>query len=154
MRPRISIRGLVRPSLGWLVGPLVRWLVTLLSQSMKNGHLRILNDLDIAGGTRRKEGRRGGRNEEEGGTRRKEGRGGRMDAEKGATWRKERWGDRKNEKVAWGRIVDLRGLFYLQMILYLNIFLPTINQINQFHTFWDLRYEKILMRIEFEIARS
>ena len=53
MRPRISIRGLVRPSVGWLV----RRSVTLSSKSMKNGHLRILNDLDSA--------RRGGRREEE-----------------------------------------------------------------------------------------
>ena len=74
MRPRIYIRGLVRPSVGWLVGPLVRWLVTLSSQLMKNGHLRILNDLDIAGRGRK-------RDEEEGGTRRKEGRGGRRDEE-------------------------------------------------------------------------
>ena len=43
---------------------------------MKNGHLRILNDIDSAG--------RGiKRDKEERGTRRKEGRGGRMDAEKG-----------------------------------------------------------------------
>ena len=61
---------------------------------MKNGHLRILNDLDSAGrgrkrdeeegGTRRKEGRGGRRDEEEGGTRRKDGRGGRSDVEVGA----------------------------------------------------------------------
>ena len=37
MRPRISIRGLVRPSVRWLVGPSV----TLLSKSMKNGLLMI-----------------------------------------------------------------------------------------------------------------
>ena len=67
---------------------------------MKNGLLRILNDLDSAGrggrrdeeegGTRRKEERGGRRDEEEGETRRKEGRGGRMDEEKGATSRKVR----------------------------------------------------------------
>ncbi len=42
---RISIKGLVRRSVGWLVG----WSVMLSSKSMKNGLLRILNDLDIAG---------------------------------------------------------------------------------------------------------
>ena len=65
------------------VRPLVGRSVTLSSKSMKNGHLRILNDLDNAGRGRK-------RDEEERGTRRKEGRGVRMDAEKGATWRKER----------------------------------------------------------------
>ena len=30
--------------------PSVRWSVTLSSKSMKNGHLRILNDLDSTGG--------------------------------------------------------------------------------------------------------
>ena len=73
----------------------VRPSVTLLSKSMKNGHLWILNDLDSAGrgrkrdeeegGTRRKEGRGGRRDEEEEWTRRKEGQGGRREAEKGAT---------------------------------------------------------------------
>ena len=77
MRPRISIRGLVRPLLGRLVGPLVRWSVTLSSKLMKNGLLRILNDLDSAG--------RGGRRDEEG-------QGGR-DEEEGRTWRKERRGE-------------------------------------------------------------
>ena len=52
----------------------------LLSKSMKNGLLWILNDLDSAGRGRK-------RNEEEGGTRTKEGRGGRMDEEEGATRR-------------------------------------------------------------------
>ena len=83
MRPRISIRGLVRPLVGWSVRPSVRRSVTLSSNSMKNGLLRILNDLDSAGRGRKRDG-------EEGGTRRKEGRGGRTNAEKGATWRKER----------------------------------------------------------------
>ena len=55
VRISISIRGYVR------------WSVMLTSESMKNGLLRILNDLDRAG--RRK------RREEEGGTGRKEGRG-------------------------------------------------------------------------------
>ena len=54
------------------VGPSVRWSVMLSSKSMKNGLLRILNDLDSAG-------RGGRRDEEEGGTRRKEERGGRRD---------------------------------------------------------------------------
>ena len=63
---RISIRGLVRRSIGWLVGPFIM----LLSKLMKNGLLRILNDLDSAGpaGRGRKEGRGGRRDEEEGGT--------------------------------------------------------------------------------------
>ena len=55
MRPRISIRGSVRPS----VRPSVGWL-------MKNGLLRILNDLDSAGQGKK-------RGKEEGGGRRKEG---------------------------------------------------------------------------------
>ena len=46
---RISIRGLVRRSVGRSVGPLVGWSVMLLSKSMKNGFLGILNDLDSAG---------------------------------------------------------------------------------------------------------
>ena len=87
MRPHLYKRSCpsVGPLVGWSVGPLVM----LSSKSMKNGLLRILNDLDSAGrgkkrdeeegGTRRKEGRGGKRNEEEGGLRRKEGRGGRRD---------------------------------------------------------------------------
>ena len=68
-----------------LVRPSVGRLVMLSSKSMKNGLLRVLNDLNSAGrgkkgdeeevGTRRKEGRGGGRDEEEGGTGWKEGRG-------------------------------------------------------------------------------
>ena len=63
-----------------MVGPLVCPSVMLSSKSMKNGLLRILNDLDSAGrgkkrdkekrGMRRKEGRGGMRDEGEGGTRR------------------------------------------------------------------------------------
>ena len=60
---------------------------------MKNGLLRILNDLDSAG-------RGGRRDEEEGGTRRKEGRGGRRDEESEKM---------KNEKVDKGRIIGLAG---------------------------------------------
>ena len=78
MRPRISIRGLVRPLVGWLVRWSVGPSVTLSSNLMKNGLLRILNDLEGAGRGRK-------RDEEEGGTRRKEGRGGRSDEEEGAT---------------------------------------------------------------------
>ena len=74
MRPCISIRGLVHPLVRWSI----RRSVTLLSKSMKNGHLRILNDLDSAGRGRK-------RDKEEGGTRRKEGRGGRRDEEEGGT---------------------------------------------------------------------
>ena len=58
---------------------------------MKNGLLRILNDLNSAG-------RGGGRDEEEGGMRRKEGRGGRRDEEEGWTRRKERRGGRSDEE--------------------------------------------------------
>ena len=72
MRPRISIRGLVPPS----VGPLV----TLSSKSMKNSLLRILNDSDSSGRGRK-------RDKEERGTRRIEGRGGRSDEEERATRR-------------------------------------------------------------------
>ena len=80
---RISIRGLVRRS----VGPLVGRSVMLSSKSMKNWLIWILNDLDSAG-------RGGRRDEEEGGTRRKEERGGRRDE------RKKGRGEWKNEKVA------------------------------------------------------
>ena len=69
----------------------------LSSKSMKNGLLRILNDLDSAGRgkkrdeeeemTRRKEERGGRRDEEEGGKRRKKGRGGRTNKKEGATRR-------------------------------------------------------------------
>ena len=69
MRPRISMRGLVRP--------LVRWSVTLSSESMKSGLLRIPNDSDRAGRGKQ-------RDDEDGGTRRKELRGGRSDEEEGA----------------------------------------------------------------------
>ena len=59
----------VRWSVGPSVGPSVGWSVTLSSKSMKNGLLRILNDLEGTGRGRK-------RDVEEGGTRRKEGRGG------------------------------------------------------------------------------
>ena len=101
MRPRISIRGLVRPS----VGPSVRWSVTLSSNSMKNGLLWILGDLDSAGRERK-------RDEEEGG------RGGRSNEEEGATRREKKWKSckkMKNEKVAWGRIVDLWVLLFAML---------------------------------------
>ena len=64
----------------------------LSSKLMKNGLLRIINDLDSAGWMRKK-GRGGRRDEEAGGTRRKEGRGGSRDGEEGGTRRV------KNEKV-------------------------------------------------------
>ena len=70
------------PLVRWSVGPLVRPSVTLSYKSMKNGHLRILNDLDSAGRGRKRDG-------EEGRTRRKEGRGGRRDKEERGTRRKE-----------------------------------------------------------------
>ena len=61
------------PSASPSVGPLVGRLVMLLSKSMKNGLIWILNDLDSAGlGKKRDGGRRG---EEEGGTGMKEGQG-------------------------------------------------------------------------------
>ena len=50
------------------------------SKSMKNGFIRILNDLDSAGRGKK-------RDEEEGGTRRREGQGGRRDGEEGGTRR-------------------------------------------------------------------
>ena len=68
--------------------------------------------------------------EEKRGTRRKEGRGGRNDEEEGTTRRKERRGGRsdeereknekvvKNEKVAWGRIIDLWVLFLLTGVFF------------------------------------
>ena len=88
MRPRISIRGLVRPLVGPSVRPLVGPSVALSSKSMKNGLLWIEAVLDEEErGRRRKEGRGGRRDEEEGATRRKERRGGRSDEEEGATRR-------------------------------------------------------------------
>ena len=66
MRPRISIHK--RPC------PFVRPSVTLSSKSMKKEPLGILNDLDSAGRVRK-------RDEDVGGTRRKAGRGGRRDEE-------------------------------------------------------------------------
>ena len=56
---------------------------------MKNGLLRILNDLDSAG-------RGGRRHEEEEGTRMKEERGGRRDEEEGWTRRKDERGERSD----------------------------------------------------------
>ena len=80
MRPHLYKRPC--PSVRPLVGRLVRPSVMLSSKSMKNGLLRILNDLDSAG-------RGGRRDEEEGGTRRKEEQGGRRNEEEGGTRRKE-----------------------------------------------------------------
>ena len=95
MRPRISIRGLVRP----LVHPLVRRSVTLSSKSMKNGLLRIQSDSHSAGRGRE-------RNKEEVGTRRKEGQGGNNEeSEKKENVVKKM----KNEKVAKGRTIGLAG---------------------------------------------
>ena len=66
MRPRISIRGLVHPSIHWSVG----WSVTLLSKSMKK---ELLQMNDFHRWTRRNNGRGGTRRDEkEGGTRRKD----------------------------------------------------------------------------------
>ena len=89
----------------------------LSSKSMKNGLLRILNDLDSAGRgkkrdkeegwTRRKEGQGGRRDEEQGGTRRKEVRGGRRDEE--SEKMKKLLKKMKNEKVAKGHIIGLAG---------------------------------------------
>ena len=71
----------------------------LSSKSMKNGLLRILNNLDSAGqGVMR--------DKEEGGTGRKEGRGGRRDEERGE---KKLLKKKKNEKVAKGPIIGLAG---------------------------------------------
>ncbi len=84
MRPRISIRGLVRPSVGWSVGPLVGYAFVKIDEKwpfMDSKWLRRVLD------------------EEERGTRRKEGRGGRRGEEEGATRRRERRGEWKNKKV-------------------------------------------------------
>ena len=70
MRPRISIRGHVRP----LVGPLVRW-------SVRDAFVKIDEKWPFTDWTRKKEGQGGRRNKEERGTSRKEGRGGRSDEE-------------------------------------------------------------------------
>ena len=69
----ITIRGLVP----WSVGRSVGRFVMLSSNLVKNGILKILNDLDS---TRVKEG-------EEGGTKKKKGRGVRKDMEEGGTRR-------------------------------------------------------------------
>ena len=84
MRPHLYKRPC--PSVRRLVGPSVGPSVMLSSKSMKNGLLRILNDLDSAGRGKK-------RDEEEGGMRRKEGRGGRRDEEEGGTRRKEGQGE-------------------------------------------------------------
>ena len=75
-----------------LVSGSVRPSAMLSSKSMKNGLLRILNDLDSAGrGGRRDEGEgRGRRDEEEGETRRNE--------EEGGMRRKEERGGRRDER--------------------------------------------------------
>ena len=83
--------------------------VMLSSKSMKNGLLRILNDLDSAGRSslffRR---RRGGRRDEEVGRMgRKEAQEGRMDEE--SEKMKKLLKKMKNEKVAKGRIIGLAG---------------------------------------------
>ena len=96
MRPRISIWGLVRPSVGRSVGWSVGYAFVQIDENWPFTDSKWFSQC----WTRKKEGRGGRRDEEEGGTRRKDGRGGRMDAEKVATWRKERWGEWKNEKVA------------------------------------------------------
>ena len=105
MPPRISIRGLVRPSVGWSV-----------RQSVGNAFVKIDEKWPFMDSkwlrqcwTRKKEEQGGRRDEEEGGARRKERRGGRSDeeSEKMKSCKK-----MKNEKVAWGRIVDLWVLFH------------------------------------------
>ena len=82
MRPHLYKRPC--PSVGWSVGWSVRPSVMLSSKSMKNGLLRVLNDIDIAGRGKK-------RDEEKGETRKKEGRGGRRDMEEGGTGRNEGW---------------------------------------------------------------
>ena len=87
---------------------------------MKNGLLRILNDLDSTGRGKK-------RDKEEGVTRRKKRQGGMRDGEEGGTGRKEGWGGSRveeseknekvvkkdeNEKVAKGRIIGLAGPCY------------------------------------------
>ena len=80
MRPHLYKRSC--PLVGRSVGPSVM----LSSISLKNGLLRILNDLDSAGRGKK-------RDEEEGGLRRKEGRGGRRDREEEGMGRKEGRGE-------------------------------------------------------------
>ena len=82
------------PSVGRSVGRLVGWSgsVMLLSKSMKNGLLRVLNGLDSAGRGKTSD-------EEEGGTRRDE------EIEK----MKKLFKKMKNEKVAKERIIGLAG---------------------------------------------
>ncbi len=73
----------------------------LLSNWVKNGPLRILNDLDSAG--------RGGRKDkEEGGTRRKEGRGGRRDEEEEETGRQGGRGRRNEESEKMKKLFKTR----------------------------------------------
>ena len=95
----------------------------LSSKLIKNGLLRVLNDLVLheeKTEARRKEGRQEGGDEEEGGTRRKDGQGGRTDGEEGGTGRMEGRGRKdekavkmKNERVAKGRIIGLAGPCFL-----------------------------------------
>ena len=85
----------VRPFVRWSVG----FSILLSSKSMKNELLRILNDLDSAGGGRR-------RDKEEGGTRRDEEERGMRRVKKNEKVVKKM----KNKKVASGRIVDPCGL--------------------------------------------
>ena len=66
MRPHLYKRSC--PLVGWSVGRLVGPSVMLSSKSLKNGLLRILNDLDSAGRGKKRDEREEGR--EEGGTRR------------------------------------------------------------------------------------
>ena len=86
MRPRISIIGLVRPSVGPSVRPSVGYAFLQIDEKWP---LTDLNDLDSVGRGRK-------RDEEEGGKRRKEGRGGRRDGEEGETGRKEGRGGRRD----------------------------------------------------------
>ena len=61
MRPRVSMRVLVRPSVDLFVRPMIMF----SSNSVKNAFLRILDYIDSAG-------RRGSRDKKEGATRRRE----------------------------------------------------------------------------------
>ena len=105
MRPHLYKRlcPSVGPSAGWSAGPSLM----LLSKSMKNALLRILNDLDSTGRGKK-------RDEEEGGMRREE-RAGRRDREEEGTRRVKKWKScekNENEKIAKGRIIGLTGPCY------------------------------------------
>ncbi len=154
MRPRISIRGLVRPSVRWSV----RWLV---GPSVRNAFVKINEKRPFMDSewlrqcwSEKKEEQGGRDDEEEKGTGRKEGRGGRSDEEEGATRRVKNWKSckkkKKNEKVAWGRIVDLWVLLSLSFSFSL---FPFFSISFSFLYSWSRKSDAISLR-EFKRAIS